>query len=79
MVELEIDTHARLLELSVKTNRPLREIVDLLINDALERVEIQEEKNDRVEEPITLTDEQITEMWESGYISDKEEYKDGND
>ena len=32
-----------------------------------------------VEEPITLTDEQITEMWESGYISDKEEYKDGND
>lgn len=33
----------------------------------------------RIEEPIILTDEQITEMYETGYISTKEEYKDGND
>ena len=31
------------------------------------------EQKQKKEEPITLTDEQITEMWESGYISDKEE------
>ena len=40
---------------------------------------LKEAEKIEVEEPITLTDEQITEMWESGYISDKEEYKDGND
>lgn len=37
------------------------------------------EEAEEIEEPITLTDEQITEMYESGYISDKEEFKDGND
>lgn len=36
-------------------------------------------KEKEKEEPITLTDEQITEMYETGYISTKEKYKDGND
>lgn len=37
------------------------------------------EQDDEDEETFTLTDEQITEMYETGYISTKEEYKDGND
>lgn len=43
-------------------------------DDEDEYIEEEEE-----EEEITLTEEQIIEMWENGYISDKEEFKDGND
>jgi ABC-type uncharacterized transport system ATPase subunit len=44
MVELDVDLHEKLWELSVKTNRTLREIVDVLLRDALKYVEIQEVK-----------------------------------
>jgi hypothetical protein len=41
MVELDFDLHEELWKLSVETNRPLREIVDILLRDALKYVEIQ--------------------------------------
>ena len=41
MVELDVDLHEELWKLSVETNRPLREIVDVLLRDALKYVEIQ--------------------------------------
>ena len=44
MVELDIDLHEKLWKLSVETNRPLREIVDVLLRDALKYVEIREVK-----------------------------------
>lgn len=44
MVELDIDLHDTLWKLSVETNRTLREIVDVLLRDALKYVEIQEVK-----------------------------------
>lgn len=47
MVELDVDLHEKLWKLSVETNRTLREIVDVLLRDALKYVEIQEViKND---------------------------------
>jgi ABC-type uncharacterized transport system ATPase subunit len=42
MVELDVDLHEKLWKLSVETNRSLREIVDVLLRDALKYVEIQE-------------------------------------
>lgn len=44
MVELDIVTHAKLREIAFKANRPLREIVDMLLNDALQYVEIREDE-----------------------------------
>lgn len=44
MVELDVDLHEKLWELSVETNRTLREIVDVLLRNALKYVEIQEVK-----------------------------------
>ena len=42
-LKLAADTHARVKELAERTNRPLSEVANLLVNFALARVEIAEE------------------------------------
>lgn len=42
LVEIDNDVHLQIVELSVKTGRPIREIVSVLLRDALQHVEVKE-------------------------------------
>lgn len=47
MVELDNDVHYKVSEIAFRTNRSIREVVSILIRDALQYVEIEELKGDK--------------------------------
>lgn len=44
LVELDNDVHSKIAEIAFRTNRPIKEVVNILIRDALKYVEIEADK-----------------------------------